>query len=71
MPGDKIIREGERGSEMFFIQEGKVEIVIKKPVAQSNGQIQIKFDKIYIGKGSYFGEVTPPYSPISPAYRSH
>jgi len=57
MPGDKIIREGERGAEMFFIQEGKVEIVIKKPIVQPDGQTIIKFEKIYLEKGSYFGEI--------------
>jgi len=57
MPGDKIIREGERGSEMYFIREGKVEILIKKPIVQADGQITTKFDKIYLEKGSYFGEV--------------
>lgn len=57
MPGDKIIREGERGSEMFFVQEGKAEIVIKKPLIQPDGQTIMNFEKIYLEKGSYFGEV--------------
>ncbi len=49
MPGDKIIREGERGNEMFFLTEGLVEVVVKK-----NDDTQLS---IYLKKGSYFGEV--------------
>ena len=30
MPGDRIIREREKGTEMFFISEGIAEIVIRK-----------------------------------------
>lgn len=49
MPGDKIIREGEKGTEMYFLAEGVVEVVAKtkdkKPLS------------IFLQKGSYFGEV--------------
>ena len=30
MPGDRIIREGERGTEMFFVTEGTAQIIIRK-----------------------------------------
>lgn len=58
MPGDKILREGERGTEMYFIQEGIVEIVIKianQNATQADGPT---FHKIYLEKESYFGEVS-------------
>ena len=49
MPGDKIIREGEKGNEMYFLAEGVVEVAAKtkdrKPLS------------IFLKKGSYFGEV--------------
>ena len=49
MPGDKIIREGEKGNEMYFLAEGIVEVLAKtkdkKPVS------------VFLKKGSYFGEV--------------
>ena len=49
MPGDKIIREGEKGNEMYFLAEGIVEVLAKtkdkKPIS------------IFLRKGSYFGEV--------------
>jgi len=63
MPGDKIIREGERGHEMYFIQEGVCEVVIKKNLrtatksTESTSTSTIKYDKIFLEKGSYFGEV--------------
>jgi len=56
MPGDKIIREGERGTEMFFIQEGKAEKLIKKPT-QSGQQSKSNYDRVLLEKGNYFGEV--------------
>jgi len=56
MPGDKIIREGEKGAEMFFIQEGKVEILVKKP-ALGQGHIKYKVNREFLEKGGYFGEV--------------
>jgi voltage-gated potassium channel len=49
MPGDKIIKEGDMGHEMFLIVEGNVEVVGKK----SNGT---SFNFI-LKKGEYFGEV--------------
>lgn len=64
MPGDRIIREGERGSEMYFIQEGKVEINIKKPVTQPDGQTTLTYQRIYLEKGSYFGEVILMFNQI-------
>lgn len=57
MPGDKIIREGEKGNEMFFIQEGKVEILIKKPTVKPDGEREMRYERICLDKGSYFGEV--------------
>jgi len=59
MPGDKILREGEKNTEMFFIQEGTVEILIRQATLQSVMQKQkkVKYDKILKEKGSYFGEV--------------
>jgi len=60
MPGDKIVREGERGTEMFFIQEGIAEMIIQKSELK-NQRVQTdsksKPQRILLEKGSYFGEV--------------
>jgi len=56
MPGDKIIREGERGTEMFFIQEGVAEMLIKKN-AEFDATTRPKYERILLEKGNYFGEV--------------
>lgn len=60
MPGDKIIREGETGTEMFFIQEGVAEMLIKKPVLSDCSQkyANAKYEKLFLKQGSYFGEVS-------------
>ena len=51
VPGDRIIREGDYGQEMFFINEGSVEVVIKKAnLTQPKTTVVLK-------KGAYFGEV--------------
>ena len=59
MPGDKVIREGERGSEMYFIQEGVVEMLVKKPILDENfnKSTNVKYEKAFLEKGNYFGEV--------------
>jgi len=60
MPGDKIVREGERGTEMFFIQEGIAEMIIKKPELKNHRVVvdsKTKPQRIILEKGSYFGEV--------------
>ena len=59
MPGDKIIREGERGTEMFFIQEGVAEMFIKKTTGnyRQPETVKVKYEKIFLERGSYFGEV--------------
>ena len=49
MPGDKIIREGEKGNDMYFLAEGVVEVLAK---TKNKKQISI-----FLKKGSYFGEV--------------
>ena len=43
-PGDYIIKEGTRGTKMYFIQEGIVDIVTK------NGEVATS-----LSDGSYFG----------------
>ena len=43
-PGDYIIREGTRGTKMYFIQEGIVDIVVKQ------GEVATS-----LSDGSYFG----------------
>ena len=55
MPGDKIVREGERGTDMFFIQEGVVEILLK--TGHADGHAKSKYEKFFLEKGAYFGEV--------------
>ena len=57
MPGDKIIREGERGSEMYFIQEGVVEIIVKTAKCDPTKTHNSNWLKIYLKEESYFGEV--------------
>jgi CRP-like cAMP-binding protein len=54
MPNDKIIREGEKGDEMFFLTEGSVEIQIQKKTGERFTIIK--------EKGSYFGEVPTPFN---------
>lgn len=48
MPGDLIIQEGKKGTEMFFLTEGVAEILIKK---------ENKLLSIILSKGAYFGEI--------------
>lgn len=48
MPGDFIIHEGEKGTEMFFLTEGLAEILIFK---------ENKLLSIILSKGAYFGEI--------------
>jgi len=58
MPGDKIIREGERGTEMFFVQEGVAEMLIKKTENDKQQMnMRPKYERILLEKGNYFGEV--------------
>lgn len=52
LPGDRIIREGDQGQEMFFINEGAVEVVIKKESSTSAKTT------VTLKKGDHFGEVT-------------
>ena len=54
MPGDKIIREGEKGTEMFFIQDGMVEILTRRPGFDHS---KYRVDREFLGRGGYFGEV--------------
>ena len=49
-PGDYIIREGTRGTKMYFIQEGIVDIVVKQ------GEVATS-----LSDGSYFGGMCTPY----------
>jgi len=60
MPGDKIIREGERGTEMFFIQEGIAEMFIRKPTLKRKSETPARprYEKILLKKENYFGEVS-------------
>ena len=68
MPGDRIIREGERGTEMFFMSEGTAEIIIRRTNNQSNGKLrkdsnvdtnaQPSILRIHKKKGDFFGEVS-------------
>ena len=57
MPGDKIIRKGERGNEMFFIQEGTVEVVIKIANPDPKSLNPTNCHKVFLQKEDYFGEV--------------
>ncbi|NLS00540.1 cyclic nucleotide-binding domain-containing protein [Rhizobium sp. P38BS-XIX] len=43
-PGDRVIRNGDRGDSMFFIASGAVEV-------------QLEEDEIPLGAGSFFGEM--------------
>lgn len=54
MPGDKIIRKGERGTDMYFVQEGIVEILLPKKGAGPNEK---QFTAIFLERGAYFGEI--------------
>jgi CPA1 family monovalent cation:H+ antiporter len=44
VPGERLIRRGERGSAMYFISSGAVEVAIGS-------------DKIKLGRGDFFGEL--------------
>ncbi len=55
MPGDKIIIEGEKGNEMYFIQEGVVEVLVHKTKPGTVSESYI--EKIFLEKGKFFGEV--------------
>lgn len=44
LPGEKVIRKGQRGQEMFFVASGALEVVIP-------GQVQ------RLGSGDFFGEL--------------
>ena len=65
MPGDKILREGEKGTEMFFIQEGMVEVLTKKSGMDRNKH---RLDRTFLKKGDYFGEVKISLIYIYPFY---
>jgi len=55
MPGDRIIREGEKAREMYLIQEGVVEI---KTILQGGKKdMKPKYESVFIRQGDYFGEV--------------
>jgi len=59
MPGDKIVREGEKGTEMFFIQEGVAEKIIRRQVLRSSKEeTKLRPEKLILEKGNYFGEVS-------------
>lgn len=63
MPGDKIIREGERGTEMFFIQEGVVEKIYRKNILKNREEgnnPKQSYERILLERGNYFGEVNYP-----------
>jgi voltage-gated potassium channel len=47
LPGDEIVRAGDRGEEMFFISHGAVEVV-----APDGGKVVAR-----LGPGQFFGEV--------------
>lgn len=49
MPQDLIIKEGQKGTEMFFLTEGLAEIIIHK---------EEKLISILLNKGAYFGEIS-------------
>lgn len=62
MPGDKILREGERANEMFFINEGVAEIVIRKNKALAKKEDPVgtpphSVIRVTKNKGDFFGEV--------------
>ncbi len=44
MPGERLIRQGERGSDMYFISSGAVEVNV-------DGR------RIQLGRGDFFGEL--------------
>jgi len=56
MPGDRIVREGEKSKEMFIIHEGVVEINTKILVPQRNHNERSHYDMIRLKKGDYFGQ---------------
>ena len=72
MPGDRIILEGERGNEMFFMTDGTAEIVIRRSLNQPKPSPdsltkkdgspeqsnQASVLRIHKKKGDFFGEVT-------------
>ena len=44
VPGERLIRRGERGNEMYFISSGAVEVSVRK-------------DKVRLGRGDFVGEL--------------
>jgi hypothetical protein len=52
LPKDKIIQEGERATEMFFLTDGLAEVIIYKDETDSDKVISLP-----LTKGSYFGEI--------------
>lgn len=57
MPGDRIIREGEKAREMFLIQEGVVEIKTNLTAGKSGlRSTKPKYESAFIKQGDYFGE---------------
>jgi len=56
MPGDQIIREGEKGNEMYFIIEGKVQVLVNKR-RQGKGVRDGPIKPIILKEGAFFGEV--------------
>ena len=44
VPGERLIRGGERGNEMYFISSGAVEVSVGK-------------DKVRLGRGDFVGEL--------------
>lgn len=68
MPGDLIIHKNEMGTEMFFIMQGRVEVLIdyKKKTKSKRSQLQIKGQgenttdqgfSVVLTDGSFFGEL--------------
>lgn len=36
-PGEYLVREGESGVDLFFIESGKVEVLVRRPASERNG----------------------------------
>ncbi len=56
MPGDYIVHEGEKGTEMFFIIEGKVKITSAAMKKKEEETQQDPTKGIFLQKGDHFGE---------------